>query len=190
MAKQILEIEVPEGKKAVWKNGKVYFMDINSIQTIEEAINYLRNNNMCSSILKSITVLDKDSYEYKVACYRAVVAALTNNESISLTEGDIYYPYVQLCNPGKENNCFGDTIIGTIYNDNKKYSVVGGDASYGSCAGLCPFLASVGVSCASASVGLRGVSSRELAEYISKQFGKLVFEIMFGGNNCTWKWAE
>lgn len=40
MAKQVLEIEVPDGKKAVWKDGRVVFEDVDtmeSIKTIEDA---------------------------------------------------------------------------------------------------------------------------------------------------------
>ena len=35
-----------------------------------------------------------------------------------------------------------------------------------------------------------GVSSKEIAEHISTYFGKLLFEILYGGTNCDWKWIE
>lgn len=53
--KQRIEIEVPDGKKAVWKNGKVVFEDIKPKlpKTWEEycSNNKIRKNEFCITIL-------------------------------------------------------------------------------------------------------------------------------------------
>ena len=44
MAKQVLEIEVPDGKKALWKDGRVVFEDVDTmenIKNIDDAIRFL-----------------------------------------------------------------------------------------------------------------------------------------------------
>ena len=66
--------------------------------------------------------------------------------------------------------------------------LVGGSADNGSGAGLGGFCSVNGVSGAWADVGFRSVGSKKAALYISKQFGKLLFEISYGGINCNWKW--
>lgn len=39
-------------------------------------------------------------------------------------------------------------------------------------------------------IGFRSVSRREIAEHISKYFGRLLFEVHYGGVNCDWKWIN
>ena len=48
--KQVLEIEVPDGKKAIWKDGRVVFEDVDtmeSIKTIEDAAKFLADKRIC-----------------------------------------------------------------------------------------------------------------------------------------------
>ena len=193
--KQIIEIEVPDGKKAIWENGAIKFVSEDphwkSITTFIDALIYVRNYlPECEDLLISYTKTMPGSYEYSVICYRIVVAALTNNEKRSLTTGDKWYPIVQFCRPKDKKNCWGDTLIGTIESEGVRYSVVGGSAYNGSTAGLGRFHSRHGVSLSNASIGFRSVSSKEIAQHISTYFGKLLFDVQYGGTNCDWKWVE
>lgn len=191
MAKQVLEIEVPDGKKAIWKDGRVVFEDVDtmeSIKTIEDAAQFLTDKRICEDILDSLSRLPKDSFEWKIAAYRAVVAAVTYNEQRHLTTGERWFPTVEFCRPGKLRNCWGGTIVGRIKSEGKEFDVVGGDALDGAYAGLGYFNSYDGVSSAWATVGFRSVGSKKAALYISKQFGKLLFEVSYGGTNCDWRW--
>ena len=71
----------------------------------------------------------------------------------------------------------------------KEYYVMGGGVTYGSSSGLGYFNSCTGVSCCGAEIGLRSVSSKEIAQHISTYFGKLLFDIQYGGTNCDWKWV-
>ena len=191
MAKQVLEIEVPDGKKAVWKDGRVVFEDVDtmeSIKTIEDAAQFLADKRICDDILDSLSRLPKDSFEWKIAAYRAVVAAVTYNEQRHLTTGERWFPTVEFCRPGKLKNCCGDIIVGRIKSEGEEFDVVGGNADGGAGAGLGRFGSYNGVSGAWADFGFRSVGSRKAALYISKQFGKLLFEVSYGGTNCDWRW--
>ena len=192
MAKQVLEIEVPDGKKAIWKDGRVVFEDVDTmerIRTVSDAARFLSDKGICEDILDSLSRLPENSFEWKVAAYRAVVAAITYNEQRHLTTGERWYPTIELCRPGKLKNCWGDTIIGRIKSEGEEFDVVGGGANYGAFAGL-GFFGSYGdVGHSYSNVGFRSVGSKEAALYISKQFGKLLFEISYGGTNCDWKWV-
>lgn len=195
MKKQVIEIEVPDGKKAVWENGAIRFVPEGphwkSITTFDDALIYVRNYlPECKDLLISYNKSIPGSYEHSVVCYRIVVAALTNNEKRHLTTGDKWYPVVQFCRPKDKNNCWGNVLIGTIESEGARYSVVGGNAAGGANAGLGHFLSDCGVSYSGASVGFRSVSSKEIAQHISTYFGKLLFDVHYGGTNCDWKWVE
>ena len=195
MKKQVIEIEVPDGKKAVWENGAIRFVPDGPhwkhITTFEDALFYVKNYlPECKDLLISYNKSIPDSYEHSVVCYRIVVAALTNNEKRHLTTGDKWYPVVQFCRPKDRNNCWGSVLIGTIESEGARYSVVGGSADGGASAGLGPFHSFYGVSDSYADIGFRSVSSKEIAQHISTYFGKLLFDVHYGGTNCDWKWVE
>lgn len=173
MAKQVLEIEVP------WE----------SIKTIKDATKFLADKKICEDILDSLSRLPKDSFEWKITAYRAVVAAVTYNEQRHLTTGERWFPTIEFCRPGKFKNCYGDIIVGRIKSEGEEFDVVGGGAYSGASAGLGYFGSYTGVSGAWTSVGFRSVGSKEAALYISKQFGKLLFEVSYGGTNCDWRWT-
>ena len=193
MAKQVLEIEVPDGKKALWKNGRVVFEDIGNmenIKNIDDAIRFLVKNEIGDDILNTLSKLLPNSFEWKVAAYRAVVVAVTYNEQRHLTTGDKWYPVVQFCRSKYKNDCCGNVVIGTIESEGTRYSVVGGCAHGGAEGGLGCFNSDLGISSSSAIVGFRSISSKEIAQHISTYFGKLLFEVCYGGTNCDWKWVE
>ena len=193
MAKQVLEIEVPDGKKAIWKDGRVVFEDVDTmenIKNIDDAILFLVKNKIGDDILNTLSKLLPNSFEWKVAAYRAVVAAVTYNEQRHLTTGDRWFPTIEFCRPGKLKNCCGDIVVGRIKSEGEEFDVMGGHALRGANAGLGRFYSTGGVSGAWAAVGFRSVGSKKAALYISKQFGKLLFEVSYGGTNCDWKWVE
>lgn len=191
MKKQVIEIEVPDGKKAIWKGGRVVFEDVDtmeSIKTIEDAVKFLTDKRICEDILDSLSRLPKDSFEWKIAAYRAVVAAVTYNEQRHLTTGERWFPTIEFCRPGKLKNCCGDIVIGRIKSEGEEFNVVGGCAYDGSDVGLGSFFSYAGVSNSWTHIGFRSVGSKKAALYISKQFGKLLFEVSYGGTNCDWRW--
>ena len=195
MKKQVIEIEVPDGKKAVWENGAIRFVPEGphwkSITTFGDALFYVKNYlPECEDLITSYIKAMPNSYELSVVCYRIVVAALTNNEKRHLTTGDKWYPVVQFCRHKDRNNCLGNVLVGTIESKGARYSVMGGSAISGAGAGLGSFTSTNGVSYSSTNVGFRSVSTKEIAEHISTYFGKLLFDVHYGGTNCDWKWVE
>lgn len=195
MKKQIIEIEVPDGKKAVWEDGAIRFVPDEphwkSIMSWEEAFKYVEKNlPECASLIRAYQNAALGSYESKVVAYRIVVAALTNNEKRSLTTGSKWYPVVQFCRPENKKNCWGSALIGTIESEGRRFSVVGGGAHNGGKAGLGSFDSYYGVSDSHTNFGFRSVSSKEIAEHISTYFGRLLFEVHYGGTNCDWRWVD
>ena len=162
------------------------------ITTIKDAVDYLIKKGMCKNLITEyVNLYSHQPYIAKVLEYQIVVAALTNNEERHLTTGDRWFPIVQFCRPQDRKNCWGNVYIGTIKSEGKIYDVVGGNAPYSGSTGLGSFYSPAGVSNSGSYLGFRSVSaSREIAEHISKYFGKLLFEVHYGGTNCDWKWIE
>lgn len=187
--KQTIEIEVPEGKKAIWENNQITFVDAEpywkSIKTFEDAYDYCYTNNL-DKYTTNYCLATADTYEEKVAKLRLVIAALTNNEKLSIEKGNLYCPVIQFCDETKINRCIGNKIIGKIKSKGKEYVVVSGGAGIASFAGL--GYAINDISGAYAYIGLFAVSSKKIAEHLSTYFGKLIFEIMY--ERSDWEWVE
>lgn len=160
------------------------------VKDVWTATRYLKKKKLCPELLREYYLSPEGSYIHKVSSYRIVVAALTADEERHLTKGDRWYPLVQFCKPGKEKNCWGSKVIGTIESEGETFTVVGGDAYNGGHAGLGRFYSSYGVSYSNMYVGFRSVSSERVAKYISEQFGRLLFEVHYGGTNCNWRWQS
>lgn len=160
------------------------------IKDVDDAVNYLFKANIRHDLLEEYYQARIGSYAKKLAAYRIVVAALTNNEKYHLTTGEQWFPVVQFCKPGMEQNCLGSKILGSIESEGQKFTVVSGYASPCAYTGLGSFFPFHRVSLSSSYIGFRSVSSREIAEHISKYFGRLLFEVHYGGVNCDWKWVN
>lgn len=191
-----LEIDCPVGCKPIVEGTTIKFVsnkpDWKEIKTVEQVLDYCKKYFYQESValINNLNYLDEQDYEYWIILYRLIVMAITDNEEVSLTKGDRYYPYVQFCELGKEKNCWGDTTVGYISYEGNTYAVVGGPAYDGSGAGLGGFVSAGGVSHSGGGVGFRSVSLSEKAQHISKYFGKVVFYIMCGGTNCNWEWKN
>lgn len=193
--KKSIEIEIPDGKvEKISRDGdtiSIKFVDADiceRVKTLDDAIKIAKKS--YPELYKKWENADSDSYEENLYAYRMVVAVLTNNEKNHLVSGDRYTPYVDFCDPGKEKNCGGKTIVGHIESEGRKFTVVGGSAHHGGAAGLGGFYSRGGVSYSATPVGFRSVSSRKIAEHISKYFGRLVFDLMYGESNCDYKWID
>lgn len=191
-----LEIDCPKGYKPIVEGTTIKFVsnkpDWKEIKTVEQVLDYCKKYFYKESValINNLNYLDEQDYEYWIILYRLIVMAITDNEEISLTKGDIYYPYVQFCELGKEKSCWGDTIIGHISYGDNIYAVVGNYSIASSCTGLGYFSLSDGISYSTTDLGFRVVSLLEKAQHISKYFGKVVFYIMYGGTNCNWEWKN
>lgn len=207
--KQVIEIEVPEGKKAVYKDGKITFIPkklvYTDIKSISDAVKYLNEHSVYVNLLSTYYCLKEEynlsdnipynsmPYEFAVVCFRIVKYALeriTDSTQKDLIKGNLYYPIVQMCEPGYVDNCCGDKVVGKIQYKETEYYLVGCGAGYGSGAGLADFGVENCVSTSWTHFSFRLFSNREIAEYMSTQFRCLCFLVQFGGTTCDWKFIE
>ena len=188
--KQTIEIEVPEGKKAIWKNSKIEFIDAEpywkSIKTFDDAFWYCDNEEYVTNYNHALA----DTYEEKIAKLRLVIAALTNNEKLSLTSGAVYYPVLQFYEADYPGLVISSKdIIGTIVTEGERYVVASITAHTTYLKGLGEFTSNCPFSSISTGINI-GLPSKEIADHLTKYFGKLLFEVMYGMCNCEWEWVE
>lgn len=193
--KQTIEIEVPEGKKAIWENNQIKFVDVEqhweSIKTFEDAYKYCHDRDEFSKYIYNYITVSPNTYEEAVTKLRLVIAALTNNEKLSFAEGDLYFPVVQLYSEYNiNNNCDKNKIIGKIKAEEKEYIVTSEGVCNSSIAGLYSIGSPYGLAFTGSYISFLQVSSIEIAKHLSTYFGKLIFEIMYKGINCDWEWVE
>lgn len=104
-----------------------------------------------------------------------------------ITEGDIYYGWVRFYK--KSSNVPSDKkIIGNFITDGQKYLLVGGFGGYGSYDGLGHFSSGFGYGHSYAYLGLLCCKSAGIAQYMSEQFGKIIFDACYAHHVGSYKW--
>ena len=189
--KQTIEIEVPEGKKAVIEGNQIKYVDVGhwkSIKTFYDVLDYCCDHSPLSDFTIAYETTSTD-YEEKIAKLRLVIAALTNNEKLSLTGGSVYYPALQLYKADYSESVIGKDIVGTIITEGEKYIVISTVAHTTYLQGLGEFTPDCHFSSISTGINI-GLPSKEIADHLTKYFGKLLFEVMYGMCNCEWEWAH
>ena len=189
--KQTIEIEVPEGKQAIIENNQIKYIDSEhwkAIKTFDDALDYCCDHSSLSDFTSAYEVTHTD-YEEKITKLRLVIAALTNNKKLSLTSGTVYYPALQLYKADYSEPIISKDIIGTIITEGEKYIVASITTHTTYLKGLGEFTSNCPFSSISTGINI-GMPSKEIADHLTKYFGKLIFEVMYGMCNCEWEWVE
>ena len=170
--KKTIEIECPDGYEPIYnaETGKVEIVPTNimeRIKTYEDARSYL-----------GYVVKDAVSYSESVnslAKLQTILDALNEKHKFNLLTGTIWYPWVRFF--GINSVPRDAEVIGHFCYQGEKLALVGGAS--GGDAGLGCFYSSYGVGGAVSCVGMLACKSKEIAKYVSTQFGKLVFDACF-----------
>lgn len=185
--KKTIEIECPDGYKPVYnaETGKVEIVseDITArVQTYEDACKIMSRDvygNVPANF--SVDALRK---------LHVILDALNEGHKFNLLTGTVWYPWVRFF---RMKSVPKDAeVIGHFSYQGEKFALVGGYANSGSFAGLGSFYSYFDVGFASSCVGMLACKSEEIAEYVSTQFGKLVFEACFARhfNVGEFKWLD
>lgn len=185
--KKTIEIECPDGYKPVYnaETGKVEIVseDITArVQTYEDACKIMSRDvygNVPANF--SVDALRK---------LHVILDALNEGHKFNLLTGTVWYPWVRFF---RMKSVPKDAeVIGHFSYQGEKFALVGSYANYGGFAGLGDFGSYCGVGNAVSTVGMLACKSEEIAEYVSTQFGKLVFEACFARhfNVGEFKWLD
>ena len=169
--KRTIEIECPNGYKPIYnaETGKVEIVPENimdRIKTYEDARDYLGDrvnyyNESVNSLAKLQTILD----------------ALNEGYKFDILTGTVWYPWIRFFK--MESVPKTAKVIGHFRYQGEKFVLVGDDACYsgGEGIGCFHFYNDIGYTYSMA--GILACKSKEIAEYVSTQFGKLIFEVCF-----------
>lgn len=103
-----------------------------------------------------------------------------------MAKGNIYYGWVRFYKKPSDVP-YNKKIIGNFIADGQKYLLVGGFGYLGGCVGLGCF-ALAGLGGLNADFGLLCCKSKEIAQYMSEQFGKLIFDACYAHHIGSYQW--
>lgn len=159
------------------------------IKTFEDAVKALRmdlDNVLCD--ISFMEAVEGNLGKHLTAIYKLDIIRKALNGADwkpKLTEGDIYYGWVRFYK--QSSNIPSDKkIIGNFIADGQKYLLVGGFGGYGCYYGLGYFTSGYGPSVPS--FGLLCCKSKEIAQYMSEQFGKIIFDACYAHHVGSYKW--
>ena len=180
-----IKVKAPEGKKPVYdeKSQTITFVPINireQVKTFEDACKIL-------SIPADKKICFGDSQLDAIMKLIIILNVLNEGHEFSLTEGDVWYPWVRFYEECKLPASEKKNIVRSFILNGKSYFLVGGNAYHGVCSGLGYFDSYDGVGYADAHVGLFACKDRETALYVSSQFGDLIFQAIYG-NLINYYW--
>lgn len=172
--KQTIEIECPNGYKPVYNpdTKKVEIIPDNvmdRVKTYEDArrcLGYVKLGDVTYN--RSINALAK---------LQTILEALNEGHKFKLLTGNVWYPWVRFYRADSISE--GSKIVRYFSYRGEKFALVSGSANDGAVSGLSCFFSYDGVSYAHVAVSMFACKSREIAEYVSTQFGELVFEACF-----------
>lgn len=112
--------------------------------------------------------------------------ALNGNWKPKMTEGNIYYGWVRFYLPN--NKPSNIKTIATLKIDNQKYLLVGGLGGSNYSNGLSDFYFRSGYGYSNTNLSLFCCKNREIAQYMSEQFGKIIFDACYAQHIGAYEW--
>ena len=161
------------------------------IKTFEDACLAIGMNiNKVARDLNNLTCLEGGLGEYLRAIYKLDIISKALNGTDwkpKMTEGNIYYGWVRFYKKPSDIP-YNKKIIGKFIADGQKYLLVGGlkGSRYGN--GLGDFCSVRGYGVSDAHLGLLYCKSAEIAQYMSEQFGKLIFDACYAHHVGLYQW--
>ena len=162
-----------------------------NIKTFEDACKYLGlNMDFVNFALCNMENIEGGFGKHLTAIYKLDIIRKALNGADwtpKIAEGNIYYGWVKFYK--KSSNILSDKkIIGSFIADRQKYLLVGGFGDCGSCAGFGVFDSGYRWGYLSADLGLLCCKSAEIAQYMSEQFGKLIFDACYAHHVGSYQW--
>lgn len=180
MSQQTITINVPDGKKAIWDEAKhqIRFEEVNILERVksfEDACKVLN--------LDPEATLEGcfDNQEVALRKLKVILKALNEGHKFDLIKGDVYYPWIRIVREDSMSSYRGSdyTRNHKVSYNGKTYFLVGSSADIGAYDGLAFFYSYSGVGDSSADVGLFSCKTREIAQYVSRNFSRLIFEACY-----------
>ena len=162
-----------------------------SIKTFEDACAALRMDiNKVARDLNNLTCLEGGLGEHLRAIYKLDIIRKALNGTDwkpKMDKGNIYYGWVRFYKKSSDIPS-NKKIVGNFIADGQKYILVGGFKTRGYFDGLGAFYYGWGYGGSDAHSGLLCCKSAEIAQYMSEQFGKLIFDACYTHHVGLYQW--
>ena len=163
-----------------------------NIKTFEDAVKALGlNMDFVNFALCNIKNIEGGFGKHLVAIYKLDIIRKALNGADwkpKMTEGNIYYGWVRFYIPNKKPS--DKKTIAAFKADGQKYLLVGGFRDYGYCDGLGNLNYRLGYSYSCADISLLCCKSPEIAQYMSEQFGKIIFDACYAQHIGSYEWED
>lgn len=113
--------------------------------------------------------------------------ALNGDWKPKMTKDNIYYGWVRFYLPN--NKPSNIKTIATLKIDNQKYLLVGGLGGGDYSDGLSDFYSRPGYGYSNTDLGLLCCKNQEIAQYMSEQFGKIIFDACYAQHIGAYEWV-
>lgn len=165
------------------------YTDIKTFKDAVKALGMDRDDVFCD--ISHMKAIEGNLGKHLTAIYKLDIIRKALNGADwepKITEGNIYYGWVRFYE--KSTDVPSDKkIIGSFYADGKKYLLVGGFWSSGCFVGLGSFYFWCGRGDSYPNLGLLCCKSAEIAQYMSEQFGKVIFDACYAQHIGAYKWV-
>lgn len=160
------------------------------IKTFEDAYKVLgMNQGDVECDISRLSQVEGKLGNHLIAIYKLDIIrkALNGDWKPKMAEGNIYYGWVRFYLPNKKPS--DKKTIATLKANGQKYLLVGGFTDCGYSVGLGDFYSGSGYGSSSAYLGLLGCKSAEIAQYMSEQFGKIIFSACYAQHIGSYEWV-
>lgn len=166
-------------------------IDFREIKTFEDAYKVLgldKRDVECD--INRLSQVEGNLGNHLIAIYKLDIIRKALNGADwkpKMAEGDIYYGWVRFYLSNKKPS--DRKTIAAFKADGQKYLLVGGFDDYGYCVGLGNFYSGAGYGYSGADLGLLCCKSSEIAQYMSEQFGKIIFDTCYAQYIGSYEWV-
>lgn len=162
-----------------------------NIKTFEDACQALGMDiNKVARNLNNLTCLEGGLGEHLRAIYKLDIIRKALNGADwkpKIAEGNIYFVWVRFYKESRDIP-YNKKIIGKFIADGQKYILVGGLKGTRYFKGLGSLCSLYGYGVSDAHLGLLCCKSAEIAQYMSEQFGKLIFDACYAHHVGSYQW--
>lgn len=169
--KKTIEIECPDGYNPVY-NARTRKIEMVPENIIDRVKTYEDARKSLGYLVPEAIAHNKSSIA--LAKLQTICNALNEGHKFDLLTEVVWYPGVRFYRVAPKDV----EVIGHFSYQNRKFALAG-EAYVGFYSGLSCFCPTTKTGYANSSVGMLACKSERIAQYVSKQFGKLIFDAYF-----------
>ena len=166
----------------------VSFREIKTFEDACKVLGLYKGNVECD--INRLSLLEGKLGNHLIAIYKLDIIRKALNGADwkpKMIEGKIYYGWVRFYKKPSDVP-YNKKIIGNFIADGQKYLLVGGFGICGYCDGLGSFGSRCRYGSSHADLSLLCCKSLEIAQYMSEQFGKLIFDAFYAHHIGSYQW--